>query len=399
MQHDDQFVVPDFLRSEIAAVTAANAAVDGSVWFTEGVEFQATKKRWRALLSNGTERSLLVASERDGRHSFVVEPVNSPLIDWAEVPGPVGRSKHRPWLDDLVAEVRELNCLAGVVVAIAREGQIEDVARCGIARLSPAEPLTEHSLVRWGSITKVVTALAVLKLMDSQELEIDAPAERYLSGHRLENAWTSTPLTIRHLVNHLSGLARSAPLREVMTIESAPGSERRYSNLGYNVLAQIVTEVTGCSFPDWVTENVLLPAGMASSRIETYADGLFGYDRGFGRIWQALQPTLDLGARGLTAPLVDVARLSDAVARSDVMCRPQVVGEAIHRFRGLGVLLGEIGGVPTAFHDGGIRNSWQTYFCVELRNRRAVIAVANSHPAPIESIVEAVMEREIAGSS
>jgi CubicO group peptidase (beta-lactamase class C family) len=96
----------------------------------------------------------------------------------------------------------------------------------------------------WASVTKLVTALAVLTAVDRGEAGLDEPAGPPGS-------------TLRHLLAHASGLAPDGD-----TVLSAPGRRRIYSNRGIEVAAALVAQRTGITFGDLVTRRVLAPLGM-----------------------------------------------------------------------------------------------------------------------------------------
>jgi CubicO group peptidase (beta-lactamase class C family) len=111
----------------------------------------------------------------------------------------------------------------------------------------------------WASVTKLVTALAVLVAVEEGSVGLDDPAGPPGS-------------TLRHLLAHASGLAFGEP-----RVVARPGRRRIYSNAGYEVLAGAVAERTGFAFERYATEAVLDPIGMADTRLEgSPAAGLVG---------------------------------------------------------------------------------------------------------------------------
>ena len=138
----------------------------------------------------------------------------------------------------------------------------------------------------WASVTKPLTALAVLVAVDRGAVGLDEPAGPPGS-------------TVRHLLAHASGLAPDGD-----AVLSAPGRRRIYSNRGFEVLAGHVAERTGTPFPDLLQEAVLDPLGMAGTRLAgTAAAGAIG-------------PLADLAALGreLLAPTLVPDRMAEATA-------------------------------------------------------------------------------------
>ena len=103
---------------------------------------------------------------------------------------------------------------------------------------------------RLASVTKPLTAYAVLVAVQEGALELDDPAGPEGS-------------TVRHLLSHCSGLAFDAD-----TVMAPPGERRLYSNAGFAVLAETLREATGIAFEQYLAEAVLSPLGMADTWID-----------------------------------------------------------------------------------------------------------------------------------
>ncbi|HWM00714.1 MAG TPA: serine hydrolase domain-containing protein [Actinophytocola sp.] len=164
----------------------------------------------------------------------------------------------------------------------------------GVTDLTSAAPATERTPYLWFSMTKIVTATAVMRLAGEGVLDLDAPVVDYFPAFAVVSQ--PRPVTVRHLLSHSSGLANPVPIRWVRPAEapapdqsafvarllarhrrlrSAPGERAVYSNLGYLVLGELVAAVTGTSFEDEVRTHVLRPLGMTRtgfSYTDTAAD-------------------------------------------------------------------------------------------------------------------------------
>ncbi len=102
---------------------------------------------------------------------------------------------------------------------------------------------------RLASVTKLLSAYAVLLAVEEGAVELEAPAGPQGS-------------TVRHLLAHTSGLAFDSA-----RVSAAPGAKRIYSNTGFEVLADTVSASSGIRFADYLAEGVLRPLGMAASRL------------------------------------------------------------------------------------------------------------------------------------
>jgi CubicO group peptidase (beta-lactamase class C family) len=129
------------------------------------------------------------------------------------------------------------------------------VDRTGVVRVAGdrREPL------RWASITKLCTALAVLIGVEEGSVGLDAPAGPEGS-------------TVRHLLGHASGLDFDTD-----TVLAPPGTRRIYSNTGYDLVADVLEECTGIGFETYLREAVFDPLGMGETTLQgSPAAGLVG---------------------------------------------------------------------------------------------------------------------------
>lgn len=179
----------------------------------------------------------------------------------------------------------------GLSLACIHNGTVEWTQAFGSAKVGGA-PVTPDTLFQTGSISKSVTALAVLRLVEQGKLNLDADVSQYLRSWKLPtNKFTDQKaVTLRELLSHTAGTtvhgfegyaagqtvptlvqvlngekpANSAPV----TIDFVPGADFRYSGGGYLIIQQILIDVTGESFPDLMQELVLRPLHMVHSMLQ-----------------------------------------------------------------------------------------------------------------------------------
>jgi len=157
-------------------------------------------------------------------------------------------------------------------------------AAYGSADLEHGVALTPESVFEPGSIAKQFTAAAVLLLAERGKLSLDDPVRKYIP----EVPEYKTPITIRHLLNHTSGLrdwgnletiagwprtSREYTMAHVLEIigrqqalNYSPGAEYSYTNSGYNLAAILVTRVSGMPFPEFTKKEIFTPLGMTSTQ-------------------------------------------------------------------------------------------------------------------------------------
>lgn len=176
------------------------------------------------------------------------------------------------WLSFQVERYRQPGC----AVAIARGPELLAQYAFGHANLRTGERLTPRHRFRIASHSKSFTAAAVLLLREQGRLGLDDPVGRYVDGlHKGVAA-----ARIGELLSHGAGLTRDgadsgqfvdrrpflsraellAELARAQPLE--PGVQLKYSNHGYGLLGEVIEQVTGTAYADWMTRNVIRPAGL-----------------------------------------------------------------------------------------------------------------------------------------
>ncbi|GHB32260.1 hypothetical protein GCM10008106_11550 [Mongoliitalea lutea] len=177
--------------------------------------------------------------------------------------------------------------LPGLAVGIVKNGQVYFQQGYGVATIHFPKQITEYSVFHTGSVSKLFTAQAILKLVEADKIGLDTQLASLNLGLRLKDRQISE-ITIRQLLEHQSGLpdvwgyhwrrqnTDSLALqryfsKKKLKLATSPGKEYRYSNLGYNLLALIVQQVEGLSFETFVKREVLLPATMTTADFRYFA--------------------------------------------------------------------------------------------------------------------------------
>jgi CubicO group peptidase (beta-lactamase class C family) len=233
--------------------------------------------------------------------------------------------------------------IPGVALAITRNGRILRRRAYGLASIQNNAPVTPDTRFAVASVTKPITAVGIMLLVEEGKVELDAPVSRYLT--EAPAAWHA--MTVRHLLNHTSGLpeigygwAETANQdREVLgrliglerpteqqyrialqdTLWFAPGTNWAYSDVGYFLLGVITERASGALWRDFVRERIFLPLGMTDSYVSdewtVYRDEARGYTIRNGelanirRVWSWETPS----AWGVFTNVGDLARFDAAL--------------------------------------------------------------------------------------
>ena len=187
----------------------------------------------------------------------------------------------RAAVDAVFADLTEVP-VPGCALGVVRDGELVYGRGYGMANLEHDIPITTESVFRTGSVSKQFTAAVVAMAAMEGHLSLEDPLRMWIP----ELPDYGQPLTIRHALNHTSGLRdyltlmRLRGLRgddfytgeELMAVQVrqkelnfAPGAEYLYSNSGYFLLAEAVTRAVGKPFKDYAEEIVFGPLGMTHS--------------------------------------------------------------------------------------------------------------------------------------
>ncbi|HET9225051.1 MAG TPA: serine hydrolase domain-containing protein [Thermoanaerobaculia bacterium] len=215
----------------------------------------------------------------------------------------------------------------GASVLVAQDGKVLYHRAFGLANLEERTPITTATNFRLASVTKQFTATAVLLLAERGKMSLDDPLTRFFPGF----AKAAHGVKVRHLLGHTSGLldyeelippGATVPLKDKDVLDLvgkqdrlyfAPGSQFRYSNTGYALLALIVEKVSGRSFAQFLEANIFGPLGMAGtvayeegiSKVERRAYGYSERDGRFERTDQSLTSSV-LGDGGIYSSVEDL---------------------------------------------------------------------------------------------
>jgi CubicO group peptidase (beta-lactamase class C family) len=343
----------------------------------------------------------------------------------ATVPAAAQDAAARDWTAferRLEAYARDQGIVGGSALLI-RSGRVLARHHVGLADRAGSRPVGDETLFHWASVTKTLTAIAVLQLRDRGLLSLDDPVTRWVPELRrvYDSAGGADRITLRMLLSHTSGLqdptwpwtrgeswepfeptdwSQLVAMMPYQRLRFAPGTAYGYSNPGYLYLARVIEQVSGDPWAVYVQKNIWMPLGLRRSYVGRTPYHLAG-DRGHGYRGDSLgaEPA-DLGADfdpgitipngGWNAPMDDLARYavwltsrSDAVlARRtrEEMWRPaRATGNTLPEFSevGLGLFSLEAAGGRLVGHTGD-QAGYRSFLYLDPERQAAVILVFNT---------------------
>lgn len=181
--------------------------------------------------------------------------------------------------DQLVAGVMADHEVPGLAIAVVKDGKVVLAKGYGVRELGRPERVDEHTRFGIASNTKAFTATALALLVEDGLIEWDKPVIEYLPWFRLSDAWVTSQLSVRDLLVHRSGLGLGAgdllwwpqstyTRREVaerlrfLPLVTSFRSAYAYDNVLYTVAGELIHEVTGKTWEEFVTERIIKPLGM-----------------------------------------------------------------------------------------------------------------------------------------
>jgi CubicO group peptidase (beta-lactamase class C family) len=233
----------------------------------------------------------------------------------------------------------------GASICVMRGGEIVWSAGFGTADLEQRVPVTTATRFRIGSVSKALTSVAVGRLVEAGQLDLDSPVQRYVPRFPLKRH----PITVRQLAGHLAGIRHYetgefenqrhyADMTEGLAMFAAdsllfePGTRYSYSSFGYNLLGAVVEGAAGRPFLEYMRMAVLEPAGMVHTAAEHPDSIIPGRARYYtradstGPIVHAryVDNTYKWASGGFVSTAEDLARFGDRLLRGELL-RPGTV--------------------------------------------------------------------------
>ncbi|MFC1439662.1 serine hydrolase domain-containing protein [Streptacidiphilus sp. N1-10] len=308
--------------------------------------------------------------------------------------------------------------IPGVAVGVWADGR-EAFACQGVTSIDNPLPVDPGTLFVLGSISKSCTATALMRLVASGQVELDAPVRRYVPELVLADEQVAAEITVLNLLNHTAGLdwriiadtgdgddalagyvERLAGLKLI----APPNSRASYSQAGYNLLGRVIEKVTGQTYEQAVATLLLEPVGMEQSRY-TPADAMLrrfavGHNAGEDGALAVVRQWKDTRANnpggGLVSSVADQLRwarfhldgsrtasgeqllpaeLLRQMQQPTVELRASTLGDAI----GLCWFLRDVDGVRTVGHGGSANGQFAELLMVPERDF-AVVVLSNAGP-------------------
>jgi serine beta-lactamase-like protein LACTB, mitochondrial len=221
-------------------------------------------------------------------YSYLISAADPLYTDAAAIPSNAAELDAGPYwgaIEKVRSAARELlvaENLPSLSIAVASDGKIVWAEGVGFASVEKRVPVTPRTRFRTGSVSKTMTAMALGLLHDRGRLDLDAPVQTYVPAYP-QKQWT---ITSRQLMGDIAGVHRAidgndtSPRGQCERVDQAlkifytepllfePGTQYKFSNLGWILLSAVVEGATGEAFPTFMSREVFKPLGMDRTVLE-----------------------------------------------------------------------------------------------------------------------------------
>ncbi|WP_338870664.1 serine hydrolase domain-containing protein [Spirosoma sp. SC4-14] len=322
---------------------------------------------------------------------------------------------HKPFVQFSLTDRMKHYHVPAVSIAFINNGVFEWARAYGYLSNDSLQPANTHTLFQAASISKPITAMAALRLVELGKLDLDTDINAYLKTWQLpQSRFTDQkPVTLRALLSHTAGLtvhgfrgyATGDSIPSVTQIlngekpansppvvsDTVPGSGWRYSGGGYVILQQLLNDVTGKRFPDLMQQLVLKPIGMDCSTYQQPLPKALWSNASIGHLgngqklpgnWHNYP---EMAPAGLWTTATDLARYLVDVQQSfqgktnHVLSR-SMVNKMLTKQPGEHGLGPEIHGSDStlAFSHGGSNAGYKCYFYSYAKTGQGVVVMTNA---------------------
>lgn len=309
-------------------------------------------------------------------------------------------------IEKAVASFMSANSVPGLSAAVVLDGEPRWSQGFGMADLENFSPATSSTLFRLGSISKPISATAVLQLWERGKLDLDAPAQKYCPEFP-QKEW---PISTRQLLGHVGGIRHYSPdgkgdvpedsarhfssMKESLQLFASdplvakPGTKFNYSTYGYTLIGCVFEGAASEKFIDYLRKNVFEPAGMEQTRdddsfaVIPHRTRWYHKDKsGIVRNAGVLDSSYKIPGGGIISSADDMAKFETAVlsdkllkrSTRDLMWTSLKTADGKETGYGLGWGIMDKFGLHILAHTGGQQGTSTAFAVVPGRNAGVVV--------------------------
>lgn len=316
-------------------------------------------------------------------------------------------------LDKYIADYKRLKNVPSISAGVLSNGKIFWLGAAGYSDLENSITANPKTVYRIASISKPITAVALMQLVEKGKIKLDEDALKYIP-YFPRKKWK---FTVRQLLNHTSGIRNYKTAEEFNSKEHynttrealhvmmedplrfQPGTKFLYTTLGYNLLAAIIEEVSGMDYNSYLKKYIFEPAGMTSTFTEIQKNIVFNRAHGYEKDeYRELEnaPLADLSIKyaggGLISTAEDLLKFANSLisgtlikhASLDTMLIPTKLTNGTIISYGLGFSTNITSDGEGFFSHAGNGTGFSSFFVVFPKSASAAVSLINLKDRDIE---------------
>ena len=257
--------------------------------------------------------------------------LNLAMWTTAKAQNPVGLPAEKiTKIETAITSFMSRQSVPALSIAIVEDNQLRFQRGYGMADVENFVPAKASTVYRIASVSKSLTAVAAMQLVERGKLDLDAPVQKYVPSFPTKNY----PITTRQLLAHLSGVRhykrgegertnRYVSLTDALAIfkddllEHEPETRFTYTTFGYTLLGSVIESASAMKYEDYVRENVFRPAGMSHTQVDDLyvvipnrAQGYGRFENGDLRNAALMDSSYKIPGGGLVSTAEDLARFA-----------------------------------------------------------------------------------------
>lgn len=237
-------------------------------------------------------------------------------------------------VDELIVTRMGERGIQGISLAIIQNGKILKAKGYGLGNVEQNVSATPHTVYRLASMGKLFIATGIMILVEENKVRLDDSISKYLRG--TPDNWHG--ITIRQLLSHTSGLRHDPSGYDDFKVQNdadvikssysepllfTPGTKAAYSNLGYFILAEIITRASGQPWSEYLAERVFKPLQMTATQTTSMEDIIpnraAGYVRNSGKLQNVPIPLALRPSGAFLSNVLDLAKFDAALYTEQVI--------------------------------------------------------------------------------
>jgi CubicO group peptidase (beta-lactamase class C family) len=323
-------------------------------------------------------------------------------------------------IDSFINQQMKQQGMVGLSIGIIKNGKLLMAKGYGYANLEYNVPATENTVYKLASVSKHMVATGIMLLVQEGKLKLTDSITKFFKD--APASWNK--VTVRHLLNHTSGFPRESPAFRNMVIQPdsvliraaystsfvfPTGTSWQYCNLGYFMLADIIRQTSGQSFPDFMKEKVFTRNGLQNTQITSLSTIIPNRAGGYVRVTRdsVVNAENNVALRPSGAFLSNISDLlkwemlmqnNQLLAEktwqqmwTDTEKNGETNGDGTPVYYGYGWSISKLGNRKLVSHGGSLQGFRTIYYRFP-SEKTAIIILVNSEPEDTERIADGVSE-------